>query len=158
MELQRPRIDPVIIQLFRIELCILDMEVEKLVLIVFNRFDVIHTLPYKMRRIVIQPEIIARNRFEHSVPEIRAACQIHTGRPLIPEIHRTVFDADLNLFFFCQFNDIRPDLHELLPVMLRRRCLVFADKGINNRNIQFCRSFYDLFDMPYGNFFNAFIR
>ena len=72
------------------------MDMEHLLFKIKNGFHIIHSLPYEMRRIIIQAEILALHCIKHFSPKCRTACQAvsytHLGEnPVL------LTDADGNL-------------------------------------------------------------
>ena len=82
---------------------------EDLVLELVERFDIVHLLPYKVGRIVVEAEVRARKHLEHFAPVCRCAHDVLSARPLIVgEPHRAVLDADADAFFLRMGKDRSP--------------------------------------------------
>ena len=112
---------------------------EDLVFKLIDRFDVIDHLPYKMRRVIIDSEIVAVQNLEHFSPDLRCCHQVLSARPLIrSEQHRAVLDRNFHIIFFCQFDDRRPYFFHQFQILFHCLCLVSSDKCCHHADAQFC--------------------
>ena len=62
---------------------------------------IVNLQPDQVRRVVVEAEMVAGNRFEHPSPDGGRKSQVLPTRPLIVgEKHGAVFDADADIVLF----------------------------------------------------------
>ena len=115
------------------------MYMEDLVPEFIEGLDRIHHLPYKMRRIIVDPQMIAVEDPEHTSPDHRRRHQILAARPLIlTKEHRAVFNGDLHTVRLCKTDQRLPYLFHQLKILFHRFRLIPSDKRSNHIDAKLC--------------------
>ena len=103
---------------------------EDLILELVDGLDVVDHLPYEVRGVIVETEIIAGNDREKLSPDCGSCCKILSAGPLVvSEEHGAVLDGNLDALLFCELDDRGPNLLELLDVLFYGLILHSADEG-----------------------------
>src|SRR6266850_5603553 len=101
-----------------------------------------------MRRVIVQPEVRARNLLEHGPPNGRTDGKIAAPGPFVDrKQHGTILDADANVFNLGMANDVSPNLLKQRPIPFNWLDRIAADERIDNAHIQKRRGADDTFQM-----------
>ncbi len=91
--------------------------------------QVIHVHEHRMRWIVIQSEVFARECLKHSSPHRRTDRQILSAGPfVVGEKHGAIFDADSNVGLLGRFDDGAPNVFKTGPVVVDRFLRIAANE------------------------------